>query len=142
MQYRRQWSLICAFFCSVPSLALAFCDWSDVQKARREMLISHTFPRKFSMSFTRLSDISQEHLQQLSLDIKQSMDRQKSVSVKPLVNEACANIFTQYFTTRSFDQKDDEFKKLLKNFDKVFWEVNQVNIGIDCLLSIANNCRL
>ena len=77
------------------------------------------------MSFERFSDISMEHLQQLSTSIKHSMEHQKFVSVKPLVNETCANVFTQYFTTRSFDTNDKEFQKLIKNFDKIFWEVNQ-----------------
>lgn len=77
------------------------------------------------MSFDRLSDITTDYMQQLSVDIKQSMDELQSVSVKPLVNEACANIFTQYFTTRTFDKTDEKFKQLIKNFDAIFWEVNQ-----------------
>jgi cytochrome P450 family 307 subfamily A len=66
-----------------------------------------------------------DYLQQLSVDIKHSMECQKSVSVKPLIQEACANVFTQYFTTRSFDKSDSKFQQLIKNFDKIFWEVNQ-----------------
>jgi cytochrome P450 family 307 subfamily A len=89
------------------------------------MLTAHTFPRKFSMSFNRFSDVSMEYLQQISVDIKHSMQQCGSVSVKPLVVEACANIFCQYFTTRSFDKSDESFKQLLNNFDKIFWEVNQ-----------------
>lgn len=77
------------------------------------------------MSFDRFSDISLEYLQQLSVEIKHRMEHQKFVSVKPIVNETCANIFTQYFTTRSFDASDSKFQQLIKNFDKIFWEVNQ-----------------
>lgn len=106
-------------------LALAFCDWSDVHKVRRDMLTAHTFPRKYSMNFNRFGDISMEYLQQLSVEIKQSMEEKKSVSIKPLVNETCANIFSQYFTTRSFDKNDSKFQQLIKNFEKIFWEVNQ-----------------
>lgn len=89
------------------------------------MLVSHTFPRKFSMSFDRFSEIAMEHLQQLSVDIKRCMEQKKSVSVKPVINETCANIFTQYFTTRSFEKSDNKFQQLIRNFDKIFWEVNQ-----------------
>lgn len=89
------------------------------------MLTSHTFPRKFSMSFNRFSEISMDFLQQLSVDIKHSMASQESVSIKPLIQEMCANVFTQYFTTRSFDKSDIKFQQLVKNFDKIFWEVNQ-----------------
>lgn len=96
-----------------------------MQKSRRDMLTSHTFPRKFSMSFNRFSEISMDFLQQLSVDIKHSMASQESVSIKPLIQETCANVFTQYFTTRSFDKSDIKFQQLVKNFDKIFWEVNQ-----------------
>jgi len=104
---------------------LAFCDWSDVQQARRAMLTSHTFPRKFSLSFNRFNDITTEFYQQMSTDIKRNMEHQQSVAVKPLILEMCANVFTQYFTTRSFDKSDNKFQQLIKNFDKIFWEVNQ-----------------
>lgn len=96
-----------------------------MQRVRRDMLTSHTFPRKFSMSFNRFSDISLEYLHILSEDIKNSMDTQKSVPVKPFIQKLCANVFTQYFTTRSFDKDDTKFQQLVKNFDKIFWEVNQ-----------------
>lgn len=89
------------------------------------MLTPHTFPRKLTMSFDRFSDITSEYMQQLSVEVKDSMERQNFVSVKPLVNETCANVFTQYFTTRSFDKSDSKFQQLIKNFDKIFWEVNQ-----------------
>lgn len=89
------------------------------------MLTTHMFPRKFSMNFNRFSEISMDYLQQLSAEIKHSMAQKKSVSIKPLVNETCANIFTQYFTTRSFDKSDSKFQQLIKNFEKIFWEVNQ-----------------
>lgn len=103
--------------------ALAFCDWSDVQKTRREMLSVHTFPRTFSMSFNRINDITIEHINQMTDDIK-TMEG-KSVSIKPLLLSACANIFTEYFTTRTFERNDKNFQQMIKNFDKIFWEVNQ-----------------
>lgn len=80
------------------------------------------------MSFDRFSDITMEYLQQLSVDIKHSMEQQQSVDVKPLVNETCANVFTQYFTTRSFEKSNKKFSAFIGNFDKVFWEVNQGKI--------------
>lgn len=115
----------CSLFSFCSQLAIAFCDWSDMQKCRREKMSGHTFPRKFSANFERFSDISMDHLQQLSVDIKSSMEQQNFVAVKPLVGEACANIFLQYFTTRSFDKSDAKFQRIIKNFDLIFWEVNQ-----------------
>ena len=102
-------------------LALAFCDWSDMQKVRRDMLSTHTFPRKFSMSFNRLNDITIENYHQLSSEIRREIANEKSISIKPIVMEACGNIFTEYFTTRSFDRNDKNFQMLIKNFDKIFW---------------------
>ncbi|KAG5684151.1 hypothetical protein PVAND_013392 [Polypedilum vanderplanki] len=105
--------------------SLAFCDWSDVQKTRRDMLSTHAFPRKFSMSFNRFNDITLEHYQMLSDDIRRDIISGKTTAIKPLIVEACGNVFTQYFTTRSFERGNTKFQQLLKNFDKIFWEVNQ-----------------
>lgn len=104
---------------------MAFCDWSEVQKVRREMLNNHTFPRKFSMSFNRLNDITLDHYEIMACEIRQSVEQHQAVSIKPIIVETCANIFSQYFTTRTFDKNNDQFQKMIKNFDKVFWEVNQ-----------------
>lgn len=96
-----------------------------MHKSRRDMLSSHTFPRKFSMSFNRFSDISLDYMQVLFEDIRHSMETEKSVPVKSHIQTMCANVFTQYFTTRSFEKNDIKFQQLVKNFDKIFWEVNQ-----------------
>lgn len=88
------------------------------------MLSSHTFPRTHSMSFNRFNDITIEHLHQITDDIKRTMEG-KSVSIKPILLSACANIFTEYFTTRTFEPSDKKFQQMIKNFDKIFWEVNQ-----------------
>lgn len=96
-----------------------------MQKARRDMLTNHTFPRKFSVCFNRFNDITMEHFQQFTMEIKQSMDQSNNVSIKPLIQVLCANVFTQFFTTRNFDKTDGKFQQLIKNFDKIFWEVNQ-----------------
>lgn len=89
------------------------------------MLIPHTFPRTFSMSFNRLNDITIEHCQQISDDIKKDLSDGRASSIKPVLLSACANIFTEYFTTRTFETSDKRFQQLIKNFDKIFWEVNQ-----------------
>lgn len=104
---------------------MAFCDWSDVQKARRDMLNTHTFPRNFSMRFNQLDDIIIDHLESFTQDINEQMLQKNSVSIKPLVVEMCGNVFTQYFTSTQFEKSDVNFQKMLKNFDKIFWEVNQ-----------------
>lgn len=85
------------------------------------MLSTHTFPRKFSMSFNRLNDITIDNYDQLSSEIRSDIASGNSVSIKPLVMLACGNIFTEYFTTRNFDREDKDFQLMLKNFDRIFW---------------------
>lgn len=94
-----------------------------MQKIRRDMLSTHTFPRKFSMSFNRLNDITIENYHQLSSEIHRNIANEKSISIKPLVMFACGNIFTEYFTTRSFERSDKDFQQMITNFDKIFWWV-------------------
>lgn len=89
------------------------------------MLATHTFPRKFSMSFNRFNDITIDYCQQMSYDLKKEIVDGKFVSIKPLILTTCANIFTEYFTTRAFDKSDVKFQQMIKNFDNIFWEVNQ-----------------
>jgi cytochrome P450 family 307 subfamily A len=101
-----------------------------MQKTRRDMLSSHTFPRKFGTSFDRLNDITMDNYQQLSYKIRAHIDNENEMTttglaVKPIVMSLCANIFTEYFTTRTFSHDDEKFQDLVKNFDKIFWEVNQ-----------------
>lgn len=47
------------------------------------------------------------------------------VEMKPILMETCANIFTQYFCSRTFDSTDPQFQQMIDNFDKIFYEVNQ-----------------
>ena len=89
------------------------------------MLVPHSFPRNFSIRFNQLNEITIEHFQFMVDEIKMQMDQHKSVTIKPLILQLCANIFTQHFTSRSFEQNHVEFTKMIENFDLVFYEVNQ-----------------
>jgi hypothetical protein len=39
-------------------LALAFCDYDDLQKARKKLLCVHTFPRYLSAGFKKLNEVN------------------------------------------------------------------------------------
>ncbi|XP_046387456.1 cytochrome P450 307a1-like [Ischnura elegans] len=52
-------------FCGDKENSLAFCNWSDVQKLRRDMLKGHTFPRAFSARFHVLDTILANEMQSL-----------------------------------------------------------------------------
>ncbi|CAG9861998.1 unnamed protein product [Phyllotreta striolata] len=101
--------------------SLAFCDWSDTQKARRDMLRSHTFPRAFTNSFVALENlISRETLRMLA-----QVTPGEDVELKPILAKNCANIFFAHFCSKRFDVDDARFGDLVQNFDEIFYEVNQ-----------------
>lgn len=58
-------------------------------------------------------------------EIKTQMDQHKSVAIKPLILHMCANVFAQYFTSRTFEKTNNKFTKMIANFDEIFYEVNQ-----------------
>lgn len=101
--------------------ALAFCDWSEVQKARRDMLVPHTFPRNFSGRFNELNGVINDEIR---LVIGES-NVNRVIEIKPIIMNICANVFSQYFASHRFELEDPKFQKLVKNFDQIFYEVNQ-----------------
>ncbi|XP_063702687.1 cytochrome P450 307a1-like [Culicoides brevitarsis] len=108
-------------FCGNKENSLAFCDWSDMQKMRREMLVPHTFPRNFSMRHSQLNEIVTDHMSTMMSEFS----TKETLDIKPIILQTCANIFMKYFTNKSFDAEDAHFQKLISNFDKIFFEVNQ-----------------
>lgn len=102
---------------------MAFCNWSELQKNRRDMLVPHSFPRNFSLRFDQLNDIISNQTQLMNEEIE--MNVEKTIEIKPIILRTCANIFTQYFCSRSFSSADKGFTKMINNFDKIFYEVNQ-----------------
>ena len=42
------------FFCF---LALAFCDYDEIQKIRKNLLAAHTFPRRNTLSYDKLDQV-------------------------------------------------------------------------------------
>lgn len=58
-------------------------------------------------------------------DINETIRHHKTVPVKPVLLETCANIFFQYLCSRNFTKCNYKFQKMIRNFDKIFYEVNQ-----------------
>ncbi|XP_044763738.1 cytochrome P450 307a1-like [Coccinella septempunctata] len=101
--------------------SLAFCDWSEVQKTRREMLRAHTFPRITTNIFSNLEGI----IHQNTRSMVAKLGTGKPVNLKPIIVQHCANIFTKHFCTRQFSYNDSEFLDMVEDFDEIFYEVNQ-----------------
>lgn len=89
------------------------------------MLVPHSFPRNFSLRFNQLNDIITDQMQSTICDIKTKIADNQTVAIKPIVLQSCANIFTQYFCSKRFSTTDKGFLKMIYNFDKIFYEVNQ-----------------
>lgn len=101
--------------------ALAFCDFSEVQKMRREMLRSHTFPRSFSVKFNNLDTIITSEVTSMISRITPN----EKFEIKPLILQACANAFANHFCSKKFSSDDNDFVTMTKDFDEIFYEVNQ-----------------
>ncbi|XP_024877638.1 cytochrome P450 307a1-like [Temnothorax curvispinosus] len=110
-------------FCGNKENSLAFCNWSDVQKTRREMLRGHTFPRAFTTRYNQLNGIIGGEVDWLINHLTGISGI--SLHAKPLIMHTCANIFIKYFCSRRFGLGHGPFREMIENFDKVFYEVNQ-----------------
>lgn len=90
------------------------------------MLNQHTFPRNFSIRFQHLNEIIKNQMQTLVSDIQtRRSSPDAAIEIKPIIMESCANIFLQYYCSRGFSSNNAQFRKMIKNFDQIFWEVNQ-----------------
>jgi len=49
----------------------------------------------------------------------------KECKIKPLIQAACFNMFTQYMCTTRFEYDNADFCKVVRTFDSIFWEINQ-----------------
>ena len=114
---------------SIP--ALAFCNNSEPQKKRRQILQKFTFPHSNSNLGNYLDQLCSDECQHLVGSIYKTINKEASkngsvqIDLKPLVVKACANIFNRYFcSAERSDYNDEEFTSYCQNFDKVFWEVN------------------
>ncbi|XP_043279055.1 cytochrome P450 307a1-like [Venturia canescens] len=110
-------------FCGDKENSLAFCNWSELQKARRETLRAHTFPRAFTAKFDQLNGIVSEHLENFVSHVESRAGSE--IKAKPLVLHLCGNIFSNYFCSKKFALDHVAFNEMVRNFDKVFYEVNQ-----------------
>lgn len=87
------------------------------------MLRAHTFPRAFTSRFNNLEEIITRNVTILMQEITTKDSNQ--CEIKPLILSVCANIFTNHFCTINFQIYDTDFQETIKNFDEVFYEVNQ-----------------
>lgn len=104
--------------------ALALCDWSSLQKTRRSIARTYCAPKFTSLQYDDVNLAGCETIEAF-LDQIQKQPTGKLCNIKPIILSACANMFTQYMCSTSFDYKDPEFCKIVRFFDEIFWEINQ-----------------
>lgn len=88
------------------------------------MLRAHTFPRTYSARGVEMDGLIGEQMTIMSKIIQES-DKDSPLPIKPLLLQTCANIFTRYFCSRSFDFDHEGFQNTVEDFDEIFYEVNQ-----------------
>lgn len=84
------------------------------------MLRAYTFPRAASNKYMSLENIIDEEVSAFLSNIGDGVTESK-----PLVLQHCANIFLKHFCSKTFDCNDQSFRRMVENFDDIFWEVNQ-----------------
>ena len=100
-------------------VALAFCNWSNTQKVRRDMLKAYTFPRAFTNRYYSLEEL-------ISLGAQSIVESCSGEALtKGVISRSCANIFTRHFCSRNFGLNDADFVEMVDNYDDIFYEVNQ-----------------
>lgn len=104
--------------------ALALCDWSSLQKTRRNIARTYCSPRFSSLQYDMVNSVGSEELSVFLTEIKK-LPNGVPCNIKPVVLGACANMFTQYMCSTSFSYNDCDFKKVVRYFDEIFWEINQ-----------------
>ncbi|XP_018330366.1 cytochrome P450 307a1-like [Agrilus planipennis] len=104
--------------------SLALCDWSSLQKTRRSIARNYCSPKFTSLQFDYVNQVGCQGTRVLLEELR-SLPEGKPVALKPMVLAACMNMFTQYMCSAKFDYRDAEFKRTVRYFDEIFWEINQ-----------------
>ncbi|XP_050313864.1 cytochrome P450 307a1-like [Anthonomus grandis grandis] len=104
--------------------SLALCDWSVLQKTRRSIARTYCSPRFTSLQYAAVNTVGSNELEAFMGEL-QKFPVNKPVDIKPVVLGACANMFMQYMCSTRFSYEDKDFKKLVRDFDEIFWEINQ-----------------
>ncbi|RWS29934.1 ecdysone biosynthesis protein-like protein, partial [Leptotrombidium deliense] len=102
--------------------SLALCDWSELQRFRRQIAQLAIIPRYGSDLYQYLESCIILDVNEL---ISNMLNDGKEVLTKLDVLTMCYNIFTNYLCSQRFCTKDEEFRRQAHGFDFVFYDINQ-----------------
>ncbi|XP_039968675.1 cytochrome P450 307a1-like [Bactrocera neohumeralis] len=105
--------------------SLALCDWSILQKKRRNLARKHCSPRDTSPYFIKMSNVGCSEIKILIEKLNETINNNKQIPIKSFVQRACANMFFQYMCSVRFEYNDHDFCEVVDFFDEIFWEINQ-----------------
>ncbi|KAM7360195.1 cytochrome P450 307a1-like [Cochliomyia hominivorax] len=105
--------------------SLALCDWSTLQQKRRNLARRHCSPRNTSSYFSKMSAVGSFEASELIAKIREKVTPGVEYEIKSLIQQTCANMFTQYMCSTHFDYDDRHFQEIVEHFDEIFWEINQ-----------------
>ena len=92
--------------------ALALCDWSDLQKARRSLARQYCHPRMSSMQFETLSNVLTSESGHMVHELNRAAGR-RPVDLKPILLSMCANVFTHYMCSSRFAYDDQVLRQTI-----------------------------
>ncbi|XP_053681618.1 cytochrome P450 307a1 [Sabethes cyaneus] len=105
--------------------SLALCDWSALQQKRRNLARKHCSPSDASSYYQKMSDVGVMEMHRFMDQLDAEVIPGRDFKVKPLIMQACANMFSEYMCSVRFDYNDAGFQQMVRNFDEIFWEINQ-----------------
>ncbi|XP_058063721.1 cytochrome P450 307a1-like [Anopheles bellator] len=105
--------------------SLALCDWSVLQQKRRNLARKHCSPSDASSYYQKMSYVGVMEMHRFMDQLDEVVKPGTDFKVKPLIMQACANMFSEYMCSVRFDYNDQRFVSMVRNFDEIFWEINQ-----------------
>lgn len=112
---------------------MAFSDWSEGLRKKREMISHHTFPKIASSFFANFNGIASTEISNMVDTLKSTVAAQtenQGVCLKPVFLNSTFKIFMKYFCSLDIDSSNEaEAQKVIQAFDDVFQEVNASCVG-------------
>ncbi|KAB7505252.1 Cytochrome P450 [Armadillidium nasatum] len=110
-----------AYFDGDRQLSLALCDWSDIQKTRRNVVRPHLM-LKHDAHKNELFSCLESEMHYLIDEIDRT--KGKGVMAKLPISYCAMNVFLTYMCSTRFDYSDSDFTNLTKCFDLIFEDIN------------------
>jgi cytochrome P450 family 307 subfamily A len=107
---------------------MAFSDWSEDLRKKREMIGHHTFPKIASSFFANFNSVASKEMVNMMETLKSTISQKQDqcVSLKPLFLDSTFKIFMKYFCNLEINADNaKEAQEVIQAFDDVFQEVNQ-----------------